>query len=55
MFSEAFRVREFKMVADQNPVDAAKLGKLMNDSHVSTKDIYECSHPDLDMLTDLCR
>lgn len=31
------------------------LGKLMLESHESLRDLYECSHPQLDKLVDLSR
>ncbi|XP_067935080.1 N-acetylgalactosamine kinase-like [Watersipora subatra] len=55
VFTESWRVEEFKKVTEQVPVDAQKLGKLMDESHASTRDTYECSHPSLDILTQLCR
>lgn len=54
MFTEAWRVESFKKTCEQSSVNAAQLGQLMNDSHASTRDVYECSHPQLDKLTELC-
>lgn len=33
----------------------ATLGRLMTDSHESLRDLYECSHPQLDRLVELSR
>lgn len=51
VFEEATRVKHFKMVCD-NMTDTAvlDLGRLMNESHYSCRDLYECSHPNLDDL-----
>lgn len=55
VFSEANRVLQFKQVCDDKPTGAMeKLGQLMNDSHASCRDMYECSCPDLDNLVDIC-
>ena len=55
MYSEANRVLEFKAVCDQQPTGGLeKLGQLMTDSHNSCRDLYECSHPQLDQLVNLC-
>ena len=56
MYSEAKRVMAFKAVCDAQPADAiSQLGQLMDDSHASCRDMYECSHPDLDMLVEICK
>lgn len=56
VFSEANRVLQFKKICDMKPVDASEaLGKLMNDSHASCRDLYECSCDDLDRLVSICR
>lgn len=56
MYSEAARVLQFKAVCDSAPADAVlQLGELMNQSHASCKDLYECSCPELDQLVDICR
>ncbi|CAN8012620.1 unnamed protein product [Ixodes pacificus] len=58
VYEEASRVWRFKEVCDQNANpdcfegSLATLGQLMNESHASCRDLYECSHPDLDRLVD---
>lgn len=55
VFSEANRVMQFKKICDKKPVDASEaLGNLMNDSHASCRDLYQCSCGDLDRLVDIC-
>lgn len=56
VFSEAQRVYDFRDACDL-PSDRAfeRIGQLMNDSHFSCKDMYECSCEELDDLTDVCR
>ncbi|KJE97065.1 galactokinase, variant 4 [Capsaspora owczarzaki ATCC 30864] len=58
VLQEASRTAQFKTVCDTAP-DAttalAKLGQLMNDSHTSCRDLYECSCEELDDLTSICR
>lgn len=55
VFGEANRVLQFKRICDESPVDMLQcLGRLMTDSHVSCRDLYECSCPDLDRLVDIC-
>ncbi|XP_071794285.1 N-acetylgalactosamine kinase-like [Asterias amurensis] len=56
VFSEANRVVQFKEICDQGLGDAASiLGGLMNDSHASCRDLYECSCEPLDKLVQICR
>lgn len=55
VYSEASRVLRFKSVCDSGSAEAIKLlGDLMNQSHSSCRDLYECSCPELDQLVDLC-
>ncbi|CAH2274025.1 N-acetylgalactosamine kinase isoform X1 [Pelobates cultripes] len=55
VYSEAARVLAFKAVCDDPPANAVQLlGDLMNQSHSSCRDMYECSCPDLDQLVDIC-
>ncbi|XP_052099776.1 N-acetylgalactosamine kinase-like [Mytilus californianus] len=55
VFSEANRVLQFKRTCDLKPDDASVvLGNLMNDSHTSCRDLYQCSCEDLDRLVDIC-
>lgn len=54
VFSEAHRVWEFKRICEEECETAlSDLGRLMQDSHRSTKLLYECSHPKLDALVEL--
>lgn len=39
----------------ENSGTAMELGKLMNDSHSSLRDLYQCSHPDLEELIEICK
>ncbi|KAH9524775.1 N-acetylgalactosamine kinase [Bulinus truncatus] len=56
VYGEAKRVLQFKAICDEQPPDALeKLGELMNQSHTSCRDMYDCSHPDLDSLVEVCR
>jgi galactokinase len=47
VFSEASRVYQFKAICDDSSLEedtkVEKLGKLMNDSHFSCKDLFDCS------------
>ena len=55
VYSEARRVEEFQEICNTAPPGATdKLGQLMNDSHASCSNQYECSCPELDSLVDLC-
>lgn len=56
VFSEAQRVYDFKDACLLEPSVAFKaLGKLMNESHASCRDFYDCSCEELDELTQICR
>ena len=57
MFSESKRVYDFKEACSlAAPNDAfVRLGSLMNESHVSCRDNYECSCAALDELTEISR
>ncbi|XP_055926334.1 N-acetylgalactosamine kinase-like [Argiope bruennichi] len=50
VFEEAARVRKFKSTCDRGNNEVEELGRLMNESHKSCRDLYECSHPVLDEL-----
>ncbi|XP_016373288.1 N-acetylgalactosamine kinase [Sinocyclocheilus rhinocerous] len=55
VYGEAARVLQFKAVCDSSPANAVtQLGDLMNRSHASCRDLYECSCPELDQLVDTC-
>lgn len=55
VYGEAARVRQFQSVCDSEGSDSIqKLGELMNQSHASCRDLYECSCPELDQLVDIC-
>eukprot|EP01111_Echinosteliopsis_oligospora_P015328 TRINITY_DN6030_c0_g1_i1.p1 TRINITY_DN6030_c0_g1~~TRINITY_DN6030_c0_g1_i1.p1 ORF type:complete len:465 (-),score=120.94 TRINITY_DN6030_c0_g1_i1:29-1423(-) len=56
VFSEAGRVYEFRDTCSSGSGDLLKnLGDLMNASHKSCSEDYECSCPELDELTEICR
>lgn len=56
VYSEANRVLKFKAICDTQENGALdKLGQLMNDSHASCRDQYECSCTELDQLTEIAR
>lgn len=56
VYSEAARVLQFKKICEEAPDNMVQLlGELMNQSHVSCRDMYECSCPELDQLVDICR
>ncbi|XP_046889574.1 N-acetylgalactosamine kinase [Hypomesus transpacificus] len=55
VYGEAARVLQFKSVCDSAPAGAVQLlGDLMNQSHASCRDLYECSCSELDQLVDIC-
>lgn len=49
MFTEALRVEQFEKGCREG-CDLNYLGQLMKDSHNSLRDLFECSHPQLDKL-----
>ncbi len=57
VFTEAQRVYDFKAACLLSPSEGAfeKLGNLMNQSHESCSNLYDCSCPELDDLTEICR
>lgn len=55
VYGEAARVMRFKSVCDAGSAESIKLlGELMNQSHASCRDLYECSCPELDQLVEIC-
>ncbi|XP_054475180.1 N-acetylgalactosamine kinase [Anoplopoma fimbria] len=55
VYGEAARVLRFKSVCDSEPAESVRLlGDLMNQSHASCRDLYECSCSELDQLVDIC-
>lgn len=54
VFEEALRVSQFKDIC-KNGGSSKELGHLMNLSHDSLRDLYECSHPQLDELVSAAR
>jgi N-acetylgalactosamine kinase len=50
VFSEEQRVQKFMLTKDLD-----ELGQLMNESHYSLRDLYECSCDELEELTKICR
>ena len=54
VFSEAIRVLQFKEICVESK-NVTELGCLMNASHDSLRDLYECSCKELDELVVLCR
>lgn len=59
VFSEAMRVYQFKQVCEkpenENGDVLAELGRLMNESQYSCRDLFDCSCPELNELTELAR
>eukprot|EP00066_Takifugu_rubripes_P004408 XP_003967762.1 PREDICTED: N-acetylgalactosamine kinase [Takifugu rubripes] len=55
VYGEAARVLRFQSVCSSEGADSIQtLGELMNQSHASCRDLYECSCPQLDQLVDVC-
>ncbi|KAG2470726.1 GALK2 kinase, partial [Polypterus senegalus] len=55
VYGEAERVLRFKDICAEAPDEAVQLlGELMNQSHASCRDLYECSCRELDQLVDIC-
>ncbi|XP_029344365.1 N-acetylgalactosamine kinase [Acyrthosiphon pisum] len=54
VFEEAKRMEEFCRLCE-NSGAASDLGRLMDDSHSSLRDLYQCSHPDLEELVALSK
>ncbi|VVC32159.1 Hypothetical protein CINCED_3A020885 [Cinara cedri] len=54
VFEEAKRLETFCSLCE-TPGTASDLGRLMDESHSSLRDLYQCSHPDLDELVDVCK
>lgn len=52
VYEEAFRVQEFRRICETTQ-DIERLGQLMIESHESCRDLYECSHPNLDELVSI--
>lgn len=48
VYKEAERVELFDEACRQG--DVKKMGKLMNESHLSCRDLYECSCPELNLV-----
>ncbi|KAJ8924749.1 hypothetical protein NQ315_000902 [Exocentrus adspersus] len=57
VFQEALRVQKFHetCLSCKGEESLETLGKLMSESHESLRDLYECSHPQLDRLVELSR
>lgn len=53
VFGEADRVQKFERACERG--DLKEMGEVMNDSHTSCKELYECSCPELDELVHKCR
>nr|XP_023027143.1 N-acetylgalactosamine kinase [Leptinotarsa decemlineata] len=55
VFREALRVEKFVEACSGPPGTETLdiLGQLMNESHESLRDLYECSHPQLDRLVEI--
>jgi galactokinase len=54
VYGEAQRVYKFQELCEKNAT-LKELGDLMNESHYSCRDLFECSCKELDELTQICR
>lgn len=52
VFQEAHRVFKFKDACHSGQLD--RMGALMRESHSSCKNLYDCSHEQLDRIVDIC-
>ena len=59
VFAEAKRVTDFKATCEATDLTeeqkVTKLGQLMNESHASCDQLYDCSSTQLNELINLCR
>ncbi|KAL8587492.1 hypothetical protein ACOMHN_000898 [Nucella lapillus] len=56
VFTEARRVLQFKKLCDERPPDVlSQLGKLLDGSQDSLKNLYQCTHPETDALVHDCK
>ena len=58
VFAESKRVLDFKQTCESElseELQVAKLGELMNESHQSCDELYDCSSTQLNELINLCR
>ena len=58
VYNESYRVLKFKeMTKNEKDISkmASQLGALMDSSHGSCSDLYQCSCPELDELVSICR
>ncbi|KAF8318378.1 galactokinase gal [Clavulina sp. PMI_390] len=59
VFRESLRVLQFRKISLEAPPNAPdthlRLGALLNESHASCRDLFDCSCPELDQLTHLAR
>jgi N-acetylgalactosamine kinase len=57
VLKEAQRVEDFRLICEKepDPLQLDQLGQLMNESHESCRDLYDCSSDNLEELIQLCR
>lgn len=53
LIAEALRTEIFCKSCETTQ-SLVELGRLMTESHESLKNLYECSHPELDKLVNVC-